>query len=414
MKVRLYHVLFFLVLISPIINTVADTTINFFDRQDGFFHLGLLRGVYIILIIFIFHVKYGIVQERNSLIILGFLIYLFFLLPTSSRFFYSLNSGYIKWFGSLLFFPIGLYFFRDKNDLNRLSRVLIFSAIPIIVNFLFAQYFEIGSHAYIEDSIYYGGANIGVTNSLTFVVLSTPLYFSLNTKLKTRKKLFVTVIILLSLLSIVFILKRSAILGLALGFTIYLFFSPQKGRVINFLALISLIAFLTLPFYVEELERRIDARTGERNKIENEARYKEIFYVLEEFKEGNIKHKLFGTEPFNSRQFFGPKHFRKDRMIHGDLSSFLYGTGLIGLIWYVLIFLSLGSSNFLFYKLFFRNRTERVMIAVAFALLTSGFIITITGTGTIGERAIMYLTLGAIFGYLRNSYKEKLDTPVKT
>jgi predicted permease len=101
-------------------------------------------------------------------------------------------------------------------------------------------------------------------------------------------------------------------------------------------------------------------------------------------------------------------------MIHGDLSSFLYGTGLIGLIWYVLIFLSLGSSNFLFYKLFFRNRTERVMIAVAFALLTSGFIITITGTGTIGERAIMYLTLGAIFGYLRNSYKEKLDTPVKT
>lgn len=407
MKLTINKTLFILLLVVPLVNTIADSTINFFDREEGFFHLGILRGFYMLLIIVIFNLKNGFVKERASIVILGFFIYLFFLLPMSSRFFYSFSTGYIKWFGSLLLFPLGVYFFRTKEHINTLLNVLLWAAIPIILNFFLAQVFKLGGSAYIEDSFYYGGANIGITNSLSFIVLSTPIFFILNKDLKRWRKVLVGVIILLSIFSIVMLMKRSAILGLALGFSVYLFFSPQKGRVLNFLALGSLAVFLTLPLFADELEKRIDARTGERNRVENEARYKEIHYVFKEFKEGGIGHKLFGTEPFNSRQFFGPKYFNRDRMIHGDLSSFFYGTGLVGLLWYLMVYSTIGFRNFFFFKRFYNSTLEREFIAIVFAFLACGFLITVTGTGTMGERGIMYLTMGALFGYLRNTISLK-------
>ncbi|MHC1703465.1 MAG: hypothetical protein AB9846_06110 [Tenuifilaceae bacterium] len=407
MKHSYYSLLFLLVLFSPLINSIADTTIKFFDLQEGFFHLGLLRGFVIVLAIVIFLIKYGIILERVSLIIFSFLIYLLILLPSSSDFFYSLSSGYLKWFSSLLLFPLGVYFFRTPVQLNKLSQVVILASIPIVINIIIAQIFKIGKSAYLEESFYYGGANIGITNMLTIILLFIPIYF-ITTKNKSRiGKVLIIILVLLSLFSIVMIMKRAAIIGLGIGFSVYLLFSKQKIKQLRLLALVTLIGFLSMPFYIEKLEVRITARTEEKNQIENEARYHEVFYVIKEFKEGELLHKFFGTEPFNSRQFFGPKYFNKGRMIHGDLSSFFYGTGLVGLTMYILIFITIGIQAIYFLKKFFHSHFERELIAVLLGILSCGFFITTTGSGTVGEKGIMYLCMGAIIGVLRSSYLER-------
>ncbi len=95
------------------------------------------------------------------------------------------------------------------------------------------------------------------------------------------------------------------------GALIYFYLTQSKARFIRYFIIVCLIFFLVLPTFKAILAERYNARMEQMENIENEARYKEFFYVMREFREGNVSQKLFGREVFNTGQFFGRSIFIK-------------------------------------------------------------------------------------------------------
>ena len=139
--------------------------------------------------------------------------------------------------------------------------------------------------------------------------------------------------------------------------------------------------------------------------FENEARYQELFFVLKEFRDGNISQKFFGMEVFNTGRYFGMKYFKSTRMIHSDLSAFLYGAGLLGLLLYLAIYAVIFREGIYYRKLLRRFPIDREIFAIYFAILFANFIISASGSGTIGERCLVFLFLGAVMGIARQKVR---------
>lgn len=387
----------------PIINIFADTIIYLFESS------GIIRGVFNFLVILSFMSKSRIVKHPIILLILFFSTYLFILSLLSSQPWVSISSGHLKWFETFFMFIFGYYYIRNKNDLILFIHSLFICAAIIVLNLSFAQIFKIGVSAYVEDSFYLGYAGVGITNSLSLILIISPLYFYLSFKKSTIKTILVILLLFISFLFVLLALKRAAILGLGLGIILYIYFYPKKAQIFKYAFFVILIFALSYNYFSDTLIQRFEARTTERNDIVNEKRYHEFFYVLEEIEENSIMQGLFGTELFNSGQFFGPKYFGKERLIHGDISTFLYGSGIIGLAMYLSIYLMIGLKLFKAKQNSNSNIYMNVIFTSAISIVLSSFLISVTGSGTIGERSITYLFLGGAIYMLTYYTKIQMD-----
>ncbi|OFX23717.1 MAG: hypothetical protein A2041_09585 [Bacteroidetes bacterium GWA2_31_9b] len=381
----------------PVINIIADVTINLYKP------IGIIRGVIILLFLLYFiFTKYKPSKISNR--ILFFLTFLFFLSLISSNIIESLFNNYIKWFESLLMFAVGYYYIKNENDIYIFLKSLIVCAFIICLNLLFAQIFDIGISAYLEDNFYLGYAGVGITNSLALILITLPIYFYQRKPHAVLMKFFVPLIALISLIFLLVATKRAAIIGLSLGILVYIIYSPRKTKIIKYTIIIAFLLFITSGLYFDTLKRGYEARTTERNEIENESRYQEFFYVLKEMKEGSIFQVFFGVELFNSKQFFGPKYFGQGRMIHGDISQFLYGSGIIGLSLYLSIFILIYRQGTKFFRFLRNNNMVRIIYTSLIGVLLCSFFISVTGSGTIGERTIAYLFMGGAISIIHNYY----------
>lgn len=386
---------YYFLLLIPLINTVSDSTINFFGREQ--FHLGLVRFG-LIFVVTIFFLKSEKLQDNSvNQSIIFFSIYLFSLLFLSTNVFYSFHSGFLKWFTAFMMFPIGRYYFRDLEDLRQLSFFIILSSIPVLINYIYAQMFSIGTSAYLEDSFYYGGAPVGIVNSLALIVLASPLYLLLN-KNKALSRIIAYVLIFLSILCILLVMKRSAIIGLTIGFMVYFLFTKMKKNYVKYLLILGILFYLSFGYIESILIPRFEARKTKIYQIENEGRYHEAFYALKEFDEGDIFHKLIGSEVFNSREYFGSKYFGRNRMIHGDFAMFFYGAGLIGIFSYLFIFYLMLKQIIFYHKIIKGNQGYSSIRAVFFSIIACYLFISLTGSGSIAFRTNSFLLLGALSG----------------
>lgn len=398
--------LFYFLLALPVINAIADSTIYYFVEADseGGMHPGIIRGILLLIFIFLFGYK-RITKDMSTRFILIFLGYLFILTLFSSNVRVSFLSGYVKWFFPLMMFPVGLYFFKTLSQLVALNKAYVLGALIVCINLGVAQFTEFGISAYVDKSFYTGGAGVGITNQLAFVLLTFPFLIRQRFSFSTAARWLIYIVGFFSLVFVIVAMKRAGIISLFAGALIYLYLTQSKARFIRYFIIVCLIFFLVLPAFKVILAERYNARMKQMEDIENEARYKEIFYVIREFREGNVSQKLFGREVFNTGQFFGKKYFHTNRMIHGDLSSFLYGSGLIGLLLYLSVFSLLFMEGRYYRRMLLRIPVYRELFAIYFAVLLSMFLISLSGSGTIGEKCMVFLLLGAIIGLARIKVK---------
>jgi len=394
--------LYIFLLALPLINAIADSTIYYFAEADnvGGLHPGIIRGILLLVFIFLFGYK-RITRDMSTRVILIFLGYLFILTLFSSNVRVSFLSGYVKWFFPLMMFPVGLYFFKTLPQLVSLSKIYVWGALIVCINLGVAQFTEYGISAYVDKSFYTGGAGVGITNQLAFVLLTFPLLIRQRFSFSITGRWLIYIVGFFSLVFIIVAMKRAGIISLFAGALIYLYLTQSKARFIRYFIIVCLIFFLALPTFKAILSERYNARMEQMEDIENEARYKEFFYVIREFRDGNLSQKLFGREVFNTGQFFGKKYFHTNRMIHGDMSSFFYGSGLIGLLLYLSVFSLLFMEGRHYRRLLIRDPVYRELFAIYFAVLLSLFLISLSGSGTIGERCLVFLLLGAIIGLAR-------------
>lgn len=391
--------LFLFLLSLPVINAAADSTIYYFVETDAVagLHPGIIRGAILIIFLMLFGVS-RIRKNAASIVILVFLAYLFILTLLSSDFSFSFFSGYIKWFIPLLMFPVGLWFFRDLRPLLLLNRVYVWGAAIVCVNLLIAQFTDYGISAYVDKSFYTGGAGVGITNQLALVLLTYPLLLRRKDAYPAGEKWFIYAVGLVSLAFILIAMKRSGIISLLAGFLLYLYYTRSRVRFFRYLVVIILLFFIAFPVFKSVITPRYDARMKQMENIENEARYQEFFFVLREFADAGIDRKLFGTEVFNTGRFFGMKYFKTNRMIHSDMSSFFYGSGITGLLLYFGVFFFILREGARCRRRLSDSATGRELFAVYYGMLAATFLISLSGSGTIGERCLVFLFLGGLCG----------------
>jgi MFS family permease len=387
------------VLALPIINVIADSTQGYFSQ--GIASPGYLRAIVILLFVF-FHFKYFFQKKRINHAIILSLFYYLILGFLSSNISYSI-SIYLKYFIASIMFPIGYYYFNSFERFYKLMKVMVWTLGIYVAMLVISNAFGLGSSDYLEDSVYFGAGRVNSTKAMMILTLIYPLVYRFEPSMRNRR---IYLLILIGGLIFIFLgIKRSALLGLFVGYAIYFLLTPYRTRLIKTLLGLSLILIISSPLYFDLVMERFEVRQeAGRFDIaqakEEEARVIELYKVIDAFEEGNIFYKLFGAELFNSRDYF-----MTNRMLHTDYAIMLQGSGVVGFFLFMYIY------YLIFIKILFINRKLKKhahikdILAVNVSILIAVLIAGIAGTVlTTGLRSIAFLFWGASFSYTNNEY----------
>lgn len=393
---------FYFVLAIPIINVIADSTQNYFTQ--GLASPGYLRAIIILLFILIHFKDYFRKNNINSLILIS-LIYFFLLGFFSSDFTYS-QSVFLKYFIATMMFPVGYFYFKSRDRFGRLVKTFMGMLGIYILFLIVSNIFSLGTSDYLAESTYFGASRVNVTKAMMILILISPLSFRFESK-KTLRNLDIFIIVV----GVIFILlgvKRSAVLGLFIGYFVYFMLAPNKTKLTKGIFLLSLILFLASPLYYDTLIQRIQARQevgrfDVKQADEEESRVLELRATIDAYVNGNLSYKLFGAEFFN-----GTAYFKTSRMLHTDYATVLSGAGIVGFILFLLIFFLILVRSFYFRRRFKLDPEKQDIMAVSVVLVLAVMITGISGTVTsVGLRSIAFMFWGASFSYLDKELKER-------
>lgn len=315
----------------PIVNILLDMIMIFFPDLKS--QIGILRTSYLLFIILYFFLQYGLEKTRYNILLLFYLLFILVLTLQTTDLRESLIDGFLKMSVSFLMVPVGMQLGKAKN--THIIKSLYFVLVILIINYIVSQVYKIGVSTYHEDSFYQGGAS--VTAPIIIAAILLVFFNSYNTKRLPYSRYINLFIVSASVFIILISLKRGAILGFLAGAIIYILVSSKKAGTALRLGLIALSLFIFSNEYSDTLQKRIDARSTERNEIQNENRYKETFFMIEELSNSNLYQITFGTEAFNSKSVM-KKYFGRERQLHVDYNILLHGTGILGLIFYLYLF----------------------------------------------------------------------------
>jgi hypothetical protein len=301
---------------------------------------------------------------------------------------------------SLLMLPIG--FKVAQFDNNRMIKGIYWTIIVLLLNYIFSQFFKLGDSVYSDDTFYKGGATASAPVILSMSILI--IFYAFNVNQLPYSKIFTVIASSIAIFIIILSVKRGAILGLAAGFAVYFIFTSKKLNSSFRLLLIGLGLIMILSEYSDVVQKRVDARSTEKNEIQNENRYREVFFMFEEMANLSLPQKLFGYEPFNSSKIMA-KYFGRPRQLHVDYTILLLGTGIFGLLIYLGLFLMIYLFANNLKSLYLRNGfvNGRLQVFENFALLSSLIVLSLTmsfsgGIQFLSYRIILFLYIGYSIG----------------
>jgi hypothetical protein len=374
------------VLIIPIINAIADITTNFFP--ENIISPGNIRAtlIGIFMILFILHNYPG---TRVPRWIIVFLLYLLFLIPLSSRPGYSFNL-YLKVVLSTLMYPVGYYFCINQEIHRKINTSYLFLALIVCLNIIMANIFGFGSSDYLEGSFYFGATDVNITKQLSIVLLIGPLIFMINNS--RQERIFAILIFITSLVFSILGLKRGVLLALMTGFLIYSIMGAYKGAILRNIIIVSFILFILFPLYQPILLPRYESRKTDVELLEDESRRVETRDVIQAFKEGSMAHKFFGSQIFNSQDFF-----KTERALHIDYNVIFNGAGILGFTIYVILYALIILDNRKGYWFNKKDKYYRNLNAVFWSLISASLIISISGSiHAFTFRSMLFFYLGAL------------------
>jgi hypothetical protein len=386
------------VALSPCVNIGLDLLMNFSPSLK--ISAIILRLVFNLLLIFYFLNIYGIPKNNLNSYLLVYILYLLGISMLASNLMESVFDGFMKIAISLLMLPIG--FKVAQFDNNRMIKGIYWTIIVLLLNYIFSQFFKLGDSVYSDDTFYKGGATASAPVILSMSILI--IFYAFNVNQLPYSKIFTVIASSIAIFIIILSVKRGAILGLAAGFAVYFIFTSKKLNSSFRLLLIGLGLIMILSEYSDVVQKRVDARSTEKNEIQNENRYREVFFMFEEMANLSLPQKLFGYEPFNSSKIMA-KYFGRPRQLHVDYTILLLGTGIFGLLIYLGLFLMIYLFANNLKSLYLRNGfvNGRLQVFENFALLSSLIVLSLTmsfsgGIQFLSYRIILFLYIGYSIG----------------
>ncbi len=389
---------YYFVLAIPVINVIASNTTEYFS--EGAINTGIIRAV----IFSLFSAYFILTSYPNNLpsrIIIFYLLFYAMLVLLSSDILYSANL-YLKFFLSLIMFPVGFYYINDYQRFKTLLVVLLIALCLHIVNIFISNIFNLGSSDYLDESFYFGSGRVNITKSIMMLVLMAPVTFLLNKKARWYLIVIYITGFVISMIGI----KRSVLLSGISSLVIYALLEEGKSNLIRALIGFGLGLLILLTVYPKALSiflSRYESR-GERvamteKSMESEARYSEVQKVWDTWVNGSVKHKMIGTDLFNDRQFFNV-----ERMLHTDYMIVLNGSGIIGfLLWFYLFWVLIKGKN-KYFKYLKNIEFFRELNALFYMYMASQLIMSISGTVyNVELRSTFFLVWGAIIGTMKTA-----------
>ena len=391
----------------PIVNILLDMLMIFIPDLKS--QIGILRTAFLLFVILYFIIQFGMEKTRYNITLLFYLLFILILTLQTTDLKESMIDGFLKISVSFLMIPIGIQLGRTKN--TSITKSLYFVIFILIVNYVISQIYKIGVSTYHEDSFYQGGAS--VTAPIIIASILLVFFNAYNTKRLPYSKVLNMVLISGAVFIILISMKRGAILGFFVGVLIYLLVSSKKVGTSLRLILIGFALFVFSSQYSDTLQQRFNARSTEKNEIQNENRYKETFYVIEELSNSNLFNILFGTEAFNSKTVMR-KYFGRERQLHVDYNILIHGTGVIGLLFYLYLF-------YIFYRISssiksttkqYKDRIYTNLIsenhALVLSLISLSLVMSISGGLQFASyRVILLLIIGYYLGEMMRIRDQK-------
>ena len=254
------------------------------------------------------------------------------------------TSNHLVSFEGILKLTVPLFFFPVSQDITRtyprrcsssLYKGVLISSFLILTALLVAQLFQLGESPYIEDFFFLGGFNIQITYSMAYFLII--LLYSTTQKSRSER---IIVIGLTSLLcvAVILVFRRAAIVSVAFSLLMYFISRGQRLILLISLSFIGIVGYLAIGQLFPSISEVVDKR-GE-NHIEDEGRFLEFNTIVEDLNFYNSSDWIFGKELFNSRDYFSKKSavkLRNQTQLHTDLATLLHGSGIFGLILYLLV-----------------------------------------------------------------------------
>mgnify|MGYP005834872627 CR=1 FL=1 len=405
-----------IIIYLPLVNIFLDLSLNFFQgsgkTSTGLSIPAAIRLSIYLIIVGAFVKHFG--RAKFPKFFWVFSIYIFILCFFSSDIFISLKN-YTQLILSLLMFPIGYLYFSDDYKLKKFLQIAKFALLIYITSLVLGNFFGIGTinfgYSGIEESV--GFFSSGSIYAGSVLVALLPIFLLFDKKKSTR---MITIIMgIFFILGVLFTARRTSIMIPFIGLFVFLFFSKMKAKII-LMFIIGTISFLLIsPFILDRLTERLAVRAEagrfDVNSYEQEARYFDLVNAWNQATNFDEPlDALFGTNIFAEGGWrYGVKI---GRIIHNDYAVFLQGGGIIGLILYLVMILSILFINkFQLYKI--RKFKYNIyytsiicLIAILLAVSLNG------GYNIISYRALLFLLLGA-FVRLLSSQKTKEENARK-
>jgi hypothetical protein len=384
-----------------------------FDVISGWYTTGTYFGSLRNLSYFIF-ITYILIRNKQlitqNIWICIFLLYILFLIPFSSNLKESISNYLVVW-NSLLSFSLGFLFIKNLNHLKALNTFSIIMMFIFLINGLFTSYFNIGESLY-GGVLTLGGFVFDRLYSASVFLILLPIITPL-----VKSKVYRMVIFFCSAITFIFLvvsMRRTAFLVPVLGFTVYFFLARNKNRVLIFMLSFIFLLGISYPLYKDTLNKQLSARSRQLTvSLTNEYRYKETVIVLKEtFSQLNTA--LFGKEIFNSKGNYNEGRWGR-RALHTDFAVLLHGSGLLGIILYSAIYLSILVSYYKYIFIVSKKGFGIELHAVFVALFISMIFISLQG-GLLAStfRTLIFLYLGGILGIFKSHQPEKAEMGMLT
>ena len=311
----------------------------------------------------------------------------------------------------LLWYFVGAKYFNSFNKIFSFHKYVIVIAYIIIFYLVTIQFIDL--KLYVPDSSYsiFFKSHHFDYNIYTITFITIILFFYSDFISNKRLKLLNDITIVLCLFLLILFLKRWAIIATIIGVLTYNYYSGSIVKKFINLFKISLNKFLILvvllsTYLVTEdtLINQYDSRSSKISNIKNinyEGRFLDYVYMKDYISKIKPINLYFGSNELWETREFGRKYLKEIRNIHPDFLALIYGTGVIGLFLYLLIYFEMISKI----KTGSLNLNLKKLNSLGLAIILTLLFICIGG-GTIRVNTSSSLAFFIIGGIL-NLYKHE-------
>jgi hypothetical protein len=382
----------------PIFNVLADVSFNYFE---AFSAPSILRAIVLLLFLAMFWEQLRKVDVLKSMYL--FFFYILIIMMFSKEFLISFKAV-AQVILSMSVFIAGYKYITDYRRYRKLMEALNWVIIAGFIATAVGYIFDIGhtleytvNNEFNVEPEFIGllgsGGLYGPAMALALLpVLIQNRYRNMPAWLLWVASAGLYIFIILNV-------RRTAILIPIIGFVSSLIFYRTQTKVLRYLFLFSVTLVLLAPVYRPLLEKRLEARAElgrfEKGFMQTESRYLEnieMLKVIRGFKNplaiiSGIGHNIFAEHTERGKIV--------RRMYHSDTAKLFYGTGLIGLLLYFIIY---GQILRMILKIPGISALNEYK-AGALTLWIISFLVSFNGSITLVTfRTMSFLLMGAFIG----------------